>query len=260
MKKILNLHKEIGETPLERIEKFKKENLEYRNVKMCYAGRLDPMAEGVLLVLVGEECKKKEEYLGLDKEYIFEVLFGFESDTYDILGLAKVSKSGGLLTQTAPKPPTLKSISQKLLEFKGKHNQEYPPFSSKTQDNKGKKKPLFQLAKEGILAKAKIPKKEIEIHNITQQDYHFLKKEEIAETIKNKIDLVKGDFRQKEILERWQKVLKETNQKEFLVVKIKMNCTSGTYARSVAHNLGKKLNTPSLAWGIRRTKVRGLTY
>ena len=83
MKKILNLYKEVGETPLERLERFKKDNSEYANEKMTYAGRLDPMAEGVLIVLVGEECLNKEKYLGLDKEYEFEVLFGFRTDTYE---------------------------------------------------------------------------------------------------------------------------------------------------------------------------------
>ena len=58
MKKILKLYKKEGETPLEAIERFRRKNPEYRNEKMTYAGRLDPMAEGVLLVLAGNECKK----------------------------------------------------------------------------------------------------------------------------------------------------------------------------------------------------------
>ena len=53
---------------------------------MTYAGRLDPMASGLLIVLAGEETKNKEKYLNLDKEYLFEVLFGFKTVTYDFLG------------------------------------------------------------------------------------------------------------------------------------------------------------------------------
>jgi tRNA U55 pseudouridine synthase TruB len=44
------------------------------------------MATGQLLVLVGEECKRKELYLGLDKAYEFSVLLGIGSDTHDVLG------------------------------------------------------------------------------------------------------------------------------------------------------------------------------
>jgi hypothetical protein len=45
MKDVLNLYKARGETPLQRIERFRKENPEYKNIPLSYAGRLDPMAE-----------------------------------------------------------------------------------------------------------------------------------------------------------------------------------------------------------------------
>jgi tRNA U55 pseudouridine synthase TruB len=85
----ITLWKEIGETPLEVLENFKEENPKYKNEKFAYAGRLDPMAEGKLLVLVGDTCKEREKYLNLDKEYEFEILLGFKSDTKDLLGMAE---------------------------------------------------------------------------------------------------------------------------------------------------------------------------
>ena len=87
MESVLNLYKERGETPLERIERFRKTHPEYRKLPMSYAGRLDPMAEGVLLVLVGEENRNRETHLSLTKKYEFDVLFGFATDTYDVLGV-----------------------------------------------------------------------------------------------------------------------------------------------------------------------------
>jgi tRNA pseudouridine55 synthase len=123
MENVLRLYKNPGETPLECLERFRVANPEYTNEKMTYAGRLDPMAEGVLIVLAGEECKKKDEYLGLDKEYIFEVLFGIQSDTYDILGIPKIAEK---------KDFDIKS-------FVGKRIQEYPAYSSRT----------FQMARDG---------------------------------------------------------------------------------------------------------------
>jgi tRNA pseudouridine55 synthase len=81
------LYKNRGETPLECILRFKKENPDYMNDKMTYAGRLDPLAEGLLLVLVGDECKNKEKYLKFDRKYEVEGTFWFCTDIYDLLGV-----------------------------------------------------------------------------------------------------------------------------------------------------------------------------
>ena len=79
-------NKELGETPLECIERARIELGLDANMPMTYAGRLDPLASGKLLILMGEECKEKEKYLGYDKEYEIEVLFGIKTDTGDALG------------------------------------------------------------------------------------------------------------------------------------------------------------------------------
>ena len=63
MKKVIVLNKKEGETPLEAMEAFRASNKQYKDFKMTYAGRLDPMASGLLLVLVGDEVKNKEKYL-----------------------------------------------------------------------------------------------------------------------------------------------------------------------------------------------------
>jgi tRNA U55 pseudouridine synthase TruB len=76
---------------LEVLENFKEENPKYKEIKFAYAGRLDPMAEGQLLILVGDTCKERDKYLNLDKEYEFEILLGLKSDTKDLLGLAELN-------------------------------------------------------------------------------------------------------------------------------------------------------------------------
>ena len=40
-------------------------------------------------MLAGEKVHEKEKYLALDKVYEFEVLFGFATDTYDMLGIGR---------------------------------------------------------------------------------------------------------------------------------------------------------------------------
>ena len=69
-KKVLNVYKPLRKSPLETIELFRQKNPEYQNIKLGYAGRLDPMAEGVLLILVGEELKSQKTYWSLDKELV----------------------------------------------------------------------------------------------------------------------------------------------------------------------------------------------
>ncbi|HEY5594701.1 MAG TPA: tRNA pseudouridine(55) synthase, partial [Nitrospiria bacterium] len=55
---------------------------------VTHTGSLDPMAEGVLVLLVGPEAKKRQvELQAVKKEYEFDLLFGFSTDSYDSLGL-----------------------------------------------------------------------------------------------------------------------------------------------------------------------------
>lgn len=249
LQKILNLYKKSGETPLQTIERFRADNPEYQNMTLSYAGRLDPMAEGVLLVLVGEENKNREQYLNLGKEYSFDVLFGVSTDTYDILGLVK--------NQSLDIGCPSSGFSRLLLEnsiqkFKGKFNQKYPPYSSRTVDGKQ----LWQWAREGAINKIKIPEREVEIHNITLVNIFELTKSELKETIIRKISLVDGDFRQKEILESWNNFFKQSNQDKFFVASFDIHCSSGTYVRSIASALGEQIGSGgALALKIIRTKV-----
>ncbi|MDD5050466.1 MAG: hypothetical protein PHV93_01860 [Candidatus Pacebacteria bacterium] len=240
----INLYKEKGETPLECLERFRSSKPELASEKMTYAGRLDPLAEGVMIALVGEECKEKEKYLGLDKEYEVDVLMGIETDTYDILGKVTKIKKG----------ETDENFEELLKIFVGKLVQSYPPFSSKTVGGK----PLFALAKSGELDEVEIPTKEIEIYSIKLLEKYEISVGNFLAKISDDISRVKGDFRQKEIFELWQKTLtaqREKSVEPFQVIKILVSCSSGTYMRSLAYEIGKKVGTGALALNIIRTKV-----
>src|SRR3989344_7692285 len=122
---------------------------------MTCAGRLDPMASGLLIVLAGEETKNKEKYLALDKEYEFEVLFGFSTDTYDILGKVHHYDIINNVIMINSRDVLEKAIKENLKFFTGKFIQTYPAYSSKTV----KGKPLFEYAREGLDVEA--PKREV---------------------------------------------------------------------------------------------------
>lgn len=84
---VITIYKKIGETPLEALTRLRESVPEYKEETLSYAGRLDPMAAGVMLVLAGDANKEREKYLNLEKDYSAEILFGISTDTYDTLGL-----------------------------------------------------------------------------------------------------------------------------------------------------------------------------
>lgn len=220
MEKIINLYKPIGMTPLETIRLFKKQNNIYEKVKVGYAGRLDPMAEGVLLLLVGDENKKINNYFKLDKEYHAKVLLGFISDTYDILGIAKKKKFIGK-----------EKIKKLFKNFKGECKQEFPIFSS----YKIKGKPLFYYALNNKLSEIKIPEKNIEIKEIKINSFREIDNKKLLDKILRKISLVKGNFRQEKIKKKWKALL--VKNKKYFIFDFKVKCSSGTYIRSIANKL-----------------------
>src|SRR3989344_2208467 len=94
MKNILAVYKPVGITPLEAVMRYKQKHPQYRTKKMSYPGRLDPMAEGVLVLLAGEDTKKMISFMKHDKEYVADILLGLSTDTLDILGMPVKGDAG----------------------------------------------------------------------------------------------------------------------------------------------------------------------
>lgn len=233
------INKHLGETPLEALERLRAKKGISAQVPMTYAGRLDPMAEGELLILIGDECKNKERYLGLDKEYEVEILFGIETDTYDTLGLATEGKQGGV---------DLELIRAKLTNYRGRFMQEYPPYSSKTV--KGIQ--LHELARAGELPED-MPSKEVEIYDSEMLGVESVSSGKLRERIDSGLAKVRGDFRQQEITDRWHQIL--ATERIYTVAKVRVRCSSGTYMRSLAQRIGKDLGVGACALSIKRTKI-----
>ena len=240
---VLNLYKRLGETPRERLERLRVQKPHYAHEVLSYAGRLDPMAEGVLLSLVGSANKRREDYLGLDKEYVLDVLFGFATDTYDILG--RVMESGDALGITR------QGIAKGLNEFRGKIAQEYPPFSSKTIEGR----PLFDWARQGARSSLILPAHTVTIYDLSLEHLYKVGEADLLGYIESSINRVNGDFRQEEVLTDWQRGLKAQGTRAFPCATVRVACSSGTYVRSVAHGLGQELGVPALALHILRTRV-----
>ncbi len=239
------INKPVGQTPLQALDQLRCDQPELVDTKLSYAGRLDPMAEGLLLVLVGDENKDRAKYLGLDKEYEIDVLFGVETDSYDILGM--LSKFSGKFNIANNHNLLIETIKN----FKGKIKLPYPPYSSKPVDGV----PLFEWAKKGQLDKIKIPTQNAEIYSIVFLDNYKINKRDFENYIYKSIDLVAGDFRQEAIKQKWRNFFNDSAPKDFEVVRLRINCSSGAYMRSIAHELGKLTGSKAIALKIKRTKI-----
>ncbi len=233
------IEKPLGKTPLEVIKEIKG----YSKEKYSFAGRLDPMARGTLIILKGLECKQQNLYCNLDKVYTFEILFGFKTDTYDIMGLVE---SYNILN--------LKDTNFNINKYIGKFNQPYPPYSSIIVN----KQPLWWWSREGRLNEINIPNREIEIYNFEYlEDIKINSSEKILEIIKRKINRLDKknhqDFRVPIILNKWENILSKL---EFtpIIKKYRAKVSSGTYIRSLANKIGNDLGIGALAFDIHRTE------
>lgn len=241
---VINIYKKLGETPLAALERLRLRDVRYAKATLSYAGRLDPMAEGVVVVLVGEENKRRDTYLSLKKEYMVDILFGFETDSFDTMGLASPFLK-------APREINLDLVASHLNSLIGEHEQEYPAYSSKVVFGK----PLFMWAQEGKLGLIEIPRKKIEIYACECLGIRMMSVDTLRTRISYALSTVIGNFRQEEILARWGKVLSPLHAETLPTVQVQIACSSGTYVRSIAHDLGRKLGMGGLALRIVRTKV-----
>lgn len=246
---ILNLYKERGETPLECIQHFVAQNPDLKGQKMTYLGRLDPLAEGVLLVASEEDVHRKQEFLGLDKEYDFVSIFGFATDTYDVMGkVLKVEEVKDLNELDLIKLAKV---------YEGDREQKYPFYSSKSISSRKS----FSSESPRVFPQSGVRRspenfssKKITIHKLEFCGLDTLLPKELFGRILMDISRVKGDFRQDEILELWKDILTKESGTKYLA-KWRAHVSSGTYIRSLVNDIGNSLGFGATTLSIKRTRV-----
>ncbi len=168
--------------------------------KIGHTGTLDPMATGVLPILVGRATKLQSFILEADKEYIATFQLGLTTDTLDITGKVLSSVTSQI------KATELEDV---LASFQGKIKQ-VPPMYSAVQKNGVR---LYDLARKGI---------EVE--------------REAREVTINELRLLSFD---------------EASQNSSFLV----NCSKGTYVRTLCDDIGKKLGCGAVLTDLQRTKT-----
>ncbi|HOV21722.1 MAG TPA: tRNA pseudouridine(55) synthase TruB [bacterium] len=139
---IININKQKGMTSYDVI-RFIKRQFNFKE-KIGHAGTLDPIAEGVLIILIGNATKLSCKFMKFEKEYICTMELGKKTDTDDIQGKIIEEKEVKVTT---------KEIIETIKNFEGEYIQTPPVVSA----IKHQGKPLYKFYREGIIIKP-IPK------------------------------------------------------------------------------------------------------
>ena len=157
---IIIINKPIGFTSQDVVSKVKK----ILNIKKAgHAGTLDPLATGVLPVLLGNATRVSKYLIEHDKKYIATIKLGEKRNTGDL--------EGDVIEKSDIKISDEKFIKNVIESFIGKSTQ-IPPIYSAIKIN-GKK--LYEYAREG--KEVEIPSREIEIYEIELIDFNIEKQE-----------------------------------------------------------------------------------
>ena len=118
--------------------------------KVGHTGTLDPLAEGLMVILLGKATRLSLDITSKYKEYIAGVYLGYETDTYDITGK----------TTKVKEVPKNIDIEKTLSTYNKTYMQEVPIYSAVKVN--GKK--LYEYARQNL--EVSLPKKEVTIKDI----------------------------------------------------------------------------------------------
>ncbi|HEY6769474.1 MAG TPA: tRNA pseudouridine(55) synthase TruB, partial [Candidatus Sulfotelmatobacter sp.] len=129
-----------------------------------HLGTLDPLATGVLPMVVGNYTRLAQFYTSAEKAYEGIIRFGFATDTYDAEGEATTPEQTVILD--------LRQVTALAAQFLGAIEQMPPPFSAK----KIKGVPAYKLArkqKEVALKAVRVEVKQFDILEVTGDRIRF---------------------------------------------------------------------------------------
>ena len=164
--------------------------------KAGHTGTLDPMATGVLPILLGAATRFAEFLPSHDKAYVAGIQLGITTGTLDITGT---------VLEENPVNVTRGEIEQALSQFRGRIAQVPPMYSAKSQGGQR----LYELARQGIEVEREA--RAVEIYAL-------------------------------ELLDD---------------IHIYVECSAGTYIRSLIDDLGRSLGCGACMASLRRTKANG---
>lgn len=130
----------------------------HKKVKVGHTGTLDPFATGLMILVVGKECKNAGMYTKLDKIYEATFRLGQTSSTGD---------PEGELTDVNDRPPTRDEIERAASRFTGEGMQRPPIFSALKINGQR----AYKLARKG--EEVEIPERKVTIHSLEVVSYDY---------------------------------------------------------------------------------------
>jgi len=217
------------------------------NVKTGQGGTLDPLADGVLVVGVGKGTKRLNDFLNCTKEYRTTCLLGCETDTYD---------GEGARVRTAPwRHVTRDKVEDALAQFRGEIQQAPPIFSALKMDGM----PLYDYARKGIPLPRPIEKRPVTVHSLELVEWkgtdHPYRWPESVFTAEQKKALARSLSGLRPASEHDDDVVAvESDSSEAAPAApdpdevptafvLQMRVSSGTYVRSIVHDLAHALGS-----------------
>ena len=212
---LILVYKRKGKTSRNVVENISKKY----GLKAGHIGTLDPMAKGLLPVLVGNTCKLSKYLMEHDKTYLVEMKFGYNTETLDIEG--EILEEDKLFRENNIVDNKFFDMIIMAMKKELGSKKQIPPIYSAKKLN-GKK--LYEIArkdKEKAIEMAKEKAKEITIYNMY-------------------------DISLKEL---WD------NDPKDIVLSFKVECSSGTYIRSLVRDIAENMGTIAIMTDLRRIAV-----
>jgi len=223
--------------------------------KVCICGKLDPMAEGQLLLLFDDNCKNMNNYLNNSKTYKFTVLWGFKTTSDDTLGLITNTR------KITPCDINYNYIESHLKHFIGQYNQQFHKYSAKHVYNiTGEKHSLWKWTNLNRLSEINIPRKLVTVDYIKQlktekKNFYDLKKDILE--ILYRIDDTTNSFCKNNAINNWNifdyKTLYNTNN--VYITTFETHVSTGYYIRQFINDFGKQTGLLGTSININRTRI-----
>ncbi len=215
-KVIINVYKPKNWTSFDVVAKVR--NLA-KTKKVGHSGTLDPLAEGVLVVLTEKDTKIQDTFRDLPKEYYFEFIAGVTTPSADLESIPKYVST--------PDIEKIKELAPQISKrFVGQIEQTAPLFSAKKVNGKR----LYSLARSSDQeakdrALSSLPRFTVTIYELIYKDCT----EQSIET--------------------------DQGVKKLPVLAWQVKCSAGTYVRTLAEDLASALQTNAVVSKLVRTAI-----
>lgn len=247
------LYKDIGMTSNDFAYQCK---ISLNTKRLCYVGRLDPMAKGDMIILTDDDVKDMDKYIGNNKTYRFDIIIGLSTVSGDIA-------SEIVNTHYIPNNDTMlmNTIEDKISTFIKTYTiQKYHPISSYMYRHGNIRKPLWWYTQNNIQIDS-IPQKRVDIHTHTIYTKKYIPVQDFNEHVKTRLHTIKNsktreDLKIEKVMDFYNNVDNNRIQNSrYMSVEMEMSVSSGFYIRQFCVDFGEYIGYPCIAMDINRISI-----